>query len=85
MRRVVQLAAHGGAEHHPGALQVERPVGIAVVCQGLGGDRHRPLLSFVHGAGDAGRDVKALPVEREAADPGADLRIALVRAAGSGS
>jgi hypothetical protein len=40
----VQLAAHGRAQDDAGAFGVERPVGVAVVGQRVGGDGDGPLL-----------------------------------------
>ena len=82
--QVVQLAAHRRAEDDAGALGVERPLGIAVVGQRLGGDGDRPLLALVHRGRDARRDAEALPVELEAAHPAADLAVGLVRRGGIG-
>ena len=45
---VVQFAAHGRAQNDAGSLGIERPVGIAVVGQRIGGDGDGPLLAFVH-------------------------------------
>ncbi len=81
---VVQLAAHSRAQDDAGALGVERPFGVAVVGQRLGGDGNSPLLPLVHGRDDARRQAKALPVELEAAHPAADFAIGLVRRCGVG-
>ena len=81
---VVHLAAHGRAQDDAGALGVQRPVGIAVVGQRLGGDGDGPLLPLVHHRGDARRQTEALPVELEPLHPAADLAVGLVRRFGVG-
>ena len=78
----MQLAAHGRAEDHAGAIGVQWSVGIAVVRQRLSGDSDCPLLTLVHGSGHPRRNAKALPVEFEALHPAADLAVRLVRRSG---
>ena len=78
---VVQLAGHRVAEHHRGAVVVERALRVAVVEQCLPRGRHRPLLRAVHRGRDLGRHRQA-PLQRspvEVTHPATDDRVRLVR------
>ncbi len=75
----MQLAAHGRAQNHAGALSVQRAIGIAVVGQGFGGNGYSPLLPFIHGGRNPGRNAKAFPIELKIPNPTADLAVAFER------
>ncbi len=83
---VVAVATHGVAEHHGGAVGVERTVRVAVVDERLARGGDRPLLGAVHLVGDARRD-RQLPGDRipgPVAHPTADLGVGLVGRLGIG-
>jgi hypothetical protein len=84
VRLQVILAPHGGAENDARAIGVERSGRKAIVREGLGRGRHRPLLTLIHAGGDGRRHPESLPVELEVSDPAADLGVGLVRHLGVG-
>ena len=83
---VVLLAGHGVAENHRRAIEIQRPLGIAVVFQRFARAGDGPFLRHVHGVGHARRN-RQVPLHRlpgVLAHPAADLRIRLVGRGGIG-
>ena len=82
VRQVAVLSSEGIGEHDPGARIRQLLVALAIPVAGIGqrvrSDGHRPQLAFVDLCQSPWRLLPAAPVELEALDERADLRVGLV-------